>query len=238
MRYGIYDCETKSALDLPQFGAHNYARDPSTDLWFVSYCMVTDGVPGPVLTWQPGEPPPAEIIKLHADPEGLIAAFPDAFERQIELNILGPRYGWPVFQIERRRCLQASTLSFGLPASLDKVAEALNLPIRKTKQGKVAMKKLAKPRQPRPGEDPTKIYWHDDPKLLATLKIYNQDDTSITVKIAGILDFIPPHEQEIWTLDAAVNSRGLCLDIRLIDAAINIIEEASIELNEKLAVLT
>src|SRR5215831_16291881 len=96
MRYGIYDCETKSALDLPQFGSHNYARDPSTDIWFVSFCIVTDGVPGPVLTWQPGEPPPAEIINLHADPEGLIAAFPDAFERQIEQNILGPRYGWPV----------------------------------------------------------------------------------------------------------------------------------------------
>src|SRR6516162_6923153 len=238
MRYSIYDCETRSALDLSQFGAHNYARDPSTDLWFVSYCIVTDGVPRPILTWRPSDPPPTEIIDLHADPEAVIAAFPDAFERQIELNILGPRYGWPVFPIERRRCLQASALSFGLPASLDKVAEALNLPIRKTKQGKAAMKKLAKPRKLRPGEDPTKIYWHDDPKLLATLKLYNQDDVTITVSAARILGFIPPHEQEIWTLDAAVNGRGLCFDVPLIDAAINIIEEASVELNEKLAVVT
>ena|SRR5215467_3625513 len=90
MRYGIYDCETKSALDLPQFGAHNYARDPSTDIWFVSFCIVTDGVPGPILTWQPGDPAvPAEIIDLHADPEGLIAAFPDAFERQIQRSAAG-----------------------------------------------------------------------------------------------------------------------------------------------------
>ena len=91
MRYGIYDCETRSALDLSQFGAHNYARDPSTDLWFVSYCIVTNNIPGPILTWQPGEPPPAEILDLYADPEGLIAACPDAFERQIEQNSLGPR---------------------------------------------------------------------------------------------------------------------------------------------------
>src|SRR5262245_57069016 len=238
MRYGIYDCETKSALDLPQFGAHNYARDPSTDIWFVSFCIVTDGVPGPILTWQPGEPPPAEIVDLQTDHEGLIAAFPDAFERQIEQNILGPRYGWPIFPIERRRCLQASALSFALPASLDKIAEALKLPVRKTKQGKAAMKKLAKPRKPRPGEDPTKLYWHDDSKLISTLKAYNQDDAGIAVKIAGILGFIPPHEQDIWTLDAAVNGRGLCFDVPLIDAAINIIEEASVELNEKLAALT
>ena len=235
MRYGIYDVETRSVLDLQPFGAHNYARDPSTDLWFVSYCIVTNNIPGPILTWQPGEPPPAEILDLYADPEGLIAAFPDAFERQIEQNILGPRYGWPIFPIERRRCLQSSALSFGLPASLDRVAEALKLPIRKTKQGKAAMKKLAKPRKPRPGEDPTKIYWHDDPKLIATLKIYNQDDTSIIVKTVEILGFIPPHEQDIWTFDAGVNDRGLGFDVPLIDAGINIIEEASIESKEKFA---
>ena len=49
MRYSIYDCETRSALDLSQFGAHNYARDPSTDLWFVSFCILTNGIPGPIL---------------------------------------------------------------------------------------------------------------------------------------------------------------------------------------------
>src|SRR5262249_19471318 len=149
MRYGIDDCETKSALDLPQFGAHNYARDPSTDIWFVSFCIVTDGVPGPILTWQPDEPPPPEIIDLHANPEGRIGGFPAVSEGQIPDQTLGPRYGWPIFPIERRRCLQASALSFGLPASLDRVAEALKLPTRKTKQGKAAMKKLARPRKPR-----------------------------------------------------------------------------------------
>src|SRR5262249_10539387 len=183
-------------------------------------------------------PLPAQITDLHTAPEGPIAALPHAFERQIEQNILAPRYDWPIFPIERRRCLQASALSFGLPASLDRVAEALKFPVRKTKQGKAAMKKLAKPRKPRPGEDPTKIYWHDDPKLLATLKLYNQDDVTITASATRILGFIPPHEQEIWTLDAAVNGRGLCFDVPLIDAAINIIEEASVELNEKLAALT
>src|SRR5262249_7675223 len=85
---------------------------------------------------------------------------------------------------------------------------------------------------------PSKIYWHDDPKLLATLKEYNQIDADITVKIAGILGFIPPHERDIWTMDAAVNARGVCFDVPLIDAAISIAEQASIELNEKLAALT
>src|SRR5262249_57046207 len=112
-----------------------------------SFCVISDGVPGPILTWQPGEPPPAEIIDLHADPEGLIAAFNDAFDRQIEQNILAPRYDWPIFPLERRRCLQSSALPSVLPAVLDRVAEALQLPTRKSKQGKEAMKNVARPRK-------------------------------------------------------------------------------------------
>jgi hypothetical protein len=238
VRYGIYDVETKSALSLRLYGSHNYARDPSTDIRCVSYCIVTDDVPGPVLTWIPPDPPPAEILELHADPNAPICAFNDAFERQIELEILGPRYHFPIFPIERRRCLQAAALSFALPAALDRVAEALKLPIRKTKQGLRAMKLLAKPRKPRPGEDPTKVYWNDDPKLLALLYEHNRIDTEITVKIANIIGFIPPHEQQIWELDAAINARGIACDIPLIDAAINIAEQASAELNDKLATLT
>src|SRR5262249_51159530 len=153
---------------------------------------------------------------------------PDAFERQIEQNILGPRHGWPIFPIESRRCLQASALSFALPASLDKIAEPLKLPARKPKQGKAAMKKLAKPGKPRRAEDTTKHYWHHDSKLISALNAYDQDDAGIALKIAGILGFSPPHEQYMWTLDAAVNGRGLWFDVPLIDAAINIIEEASV----------
>jgi hypothetical protein len=98
VRYGIYDVETFSTLNLRLFGAYNYARDPSTDIWFVSYCIVIDGVPGPILTWQPGEPPPAEIIDLHADPEALIGAFPDAFERQIHNRSLARATAGQSFQ--------------------------------------------------------------------------------------------------------------------------------------------
>jgi hypothetical protein len=92
-RYGIYDTETFSTLSLRLYGSHNYACDPSTDVWCVSYCIVTDRTPGPISTWRRGDPPPAEILELHADPDASIAAFPDAFEREIEQHILAPRYG-------------------------------------------------------------------------------------------------------------------------------------------------
>ena len=155
MRYVIYDAETRSTLSLKQFGSHIYACDPMTDIWCVSYCIVTDGERGPIKTWLPSDPVPEEIITAAADPEILICAFNDAFERQIEQHILHPRYQWPLFSLERRRCAQAVALSYALPASLEAVGAALKLKTRKTLTG--VMKLLAKPRKARKGEDPAQI---------------------------------------------------------------------------------
>ena len=104
MRYLAYDIETRSTLSLKQVGAHRYTCDPTTDVWCVSFCTVVDGVRGDIATWLPGDPVPDEITAAAADPETLIIAFNDAFERQVEQRILHPRYGWPIFPIERRRC--------------------------------------------------------------------------------------------------------------------------------------
>jgi hypothetical protein len=132
VRFVVCDIETHSTLNLKQVGSHRYACDPTTDVWCVSYCIVTDGERGPISTWTPADSIiPPEILAAAADPETPIVAFNDAFERQIEQHILHPRYGWPIFPIERRRCAQAIALSYALPASLDKVAVALKLKTRK-----------------------------------------------------------------------------------------------------------
>jgi hypothetical protein len=102
MRYIIYDAETRSTLNLRQVGSYIYLNHPSADLWCVSYCTVIDGARGPISTWKPGEPVPGEVLEAYADPEAPIVSFNDAFERQLEQNILGPRHGWPVWPIERR----------------------------------------------------------------------------------------------------------------------------------------
>ena len=181
--------------------------------------------------------PKTEKEKELADREKLLPAWRKWHREQLEQALAGMHRDIMHRLMAELKDLRSARelVDFITATSLDRVAEALKLPTRKTKQGKAAMKKLAKPR---PGEDPTKIYWHDDPKLIATLKLYNQDDVSIAVRIAEILSFIPPHEQDIWIMDAAINGRGVCCDVPLIDAGINVLEEASVELNEKLAILT
>ena len=219
-------------------GAYRYTCDPTTDVWCVSFCTVVDGVRGDIATWLPSDPVPDEITAAAADPETLIIAFNDAFERQVEQRILHPRYGWPIFPIERRRCAQAAALANALPAALDKVAAALQLRTRKSLSGRKAMKALALPRRPRPGEDLREIYWHDEPKRLATLYEYNRIDVAMTLEVVDIVGFLPANEQAIWQLDARINARGIRLDTALLDAALAIAEQASSELGEKLAGLT
>ena len=238
MRYVIYDIETKSTANLNLVGSHIYTCDPTTDIWCLSWCIVTNGVRGPISTWTISDPVPAEILKIHADPDTLIVAFNDAFERQVEQHILHLRYGWPIFPLERRRCAQAAALARGLPASLDAVAAALKLKVRKTAEGKRVMRALALPRKLRKGEDPSQTYWHDTPERLAILHEYNRIDTEITAAVVAITGFLTPAEQAIWEMDAAINARGICIDKELLDAALEIAEQASIELGEKLAALT
>jgi DNA polymerase bacteriophage-type len=238
MRYLIYDIETRSTLNLKQVGAYRYTCDPTTDVWCVSYCMVAGGARGDIATWLPGDPIPNEVTIAAADPETLIVAFNDAFERQVEQRILHPRYGWPIFPLERRRCAQAAALAKALPAALDKAAAALQLKTRKSSAGRKAMKALAMPRRPRPGEDLRKIYWHDEPKRLATLYEYNRIDVAMTLDVIDVAGFLPANEQAIWQLDAGINDRGIHLDTALLDAALAIAEQASNELVEKLAGLT
>jgi DNA polymerase bacteriophage-type len=100
------------------------------------------------------------------------------------------------------------------------------------------MKLLAKPRKAGKGEDPTQIYWHDEPERLQALYEYNRIDVDLTVEIVRLLGFIPPQEQKVWELDAAINARGICCDVELLDAALQIGEQAAVELQEKITAHT
>jgi DNA polymerase len=238
VRYIVYDAETRSALELGAVGSHRYACGQTTDVWCVSYCIVTDDARGPISTWLMPDPAPAEILAATADPQTLIVAHGDAFEHQIEQHIVHPRYGWPLIPLERRRCTQAIALSHALPAALEKIAGALQLKLNKPPKGKAAMRKLARPRKPRKGEDPDGTYWHDDPKLFELLYAYNRIDVEIATEIVRQLGFLPPDERRVWEMDATINARGIGCDVELLDAARGAVEQAVIELQRKVTELT
>jgi DNA polymerase len=193
-----------------------YARHEITDVWCCAYA-VDDGE---IKLWVPGDPVPPEFIEAANNSEFIVSAFNAGFERAIEQHIMAPRYGWPLIPLERQRCSQAAALAQALPASLDKVAAALNLDQQKDDAGKRVMHKMARPRRPRQNEDPNGIYWFDDPERRQILYAYCKQDVATERAIHRRIEPLIPAEQVLWQLNTEINERGIPLDTELLHAAL------------------
>src|SRR5262245_53855837 len=94
------DFETRSTVNLVVVGTHVYASHPSTEALCCAYA-VDDGE---VKLWLPGMPVPPEFFEAANNPDWIIVAHNDAFERAVEEHILAPRHGWPLVPLDRHRC--------------------------------------------------------------------------------------------------------------------------------------
>jgi DNA polymerase len=228
------DFETRSTIDLSDVGAWRYAGDPNTAAWCCAYA-VDDG---PVQVWIPGQPIPEEFFEAARNPDWIVTAHNDAFERAIEERILAPQYGWPIVPIERHRCTMAMASASALPAKLKTVAEVLQLSARKDDQGSRLMQQMARPRKPRAGEDPNGIYWHDDQEKLEGLYAYCRQDVEVERELYHRLPPLTDSEQALWVLDATINQRGFHTDGLLLEAASHIAAAAGQAVQDELARIT
>jgi DNA polymerase bacteriophage-type len=156
----LRDIETHSALDLARAGVCRYAAEPSTSVWCVGYAIDDD----PPQIWTPGHPIPEAFFAAARDPDWVVVAHNDQFETSIETRLLAPRYGWPLIPIGQHRCTMSMALASALPGGLKGAAEALGMPQGKDVKGARLMRRMSRPRKPRRGEDPSGIYWDDDPR--------------------------------------------------------------------------
>ena len=228
------DYETRSTLNIAGVGAWKYASHSTTDVWCCAYAVDDD----PIKLWVPGESIPPEFKEAAQNPDWLVSAFNDQFERLIEQHIMAQRYGWPTIPMERHRCIQAAALALALPATLEKVARALKLEQQKDESGRRTMLQMAIPRPPRQDEDPEGLYWFDDLERLARLYEYNKQDLAVERAIHHRIGSLSPEEQSLWVLDAAINDRGLFIDGELLDAAIRIAEAAQSAISTELQKIT
>ena len=230
----LRDYETRSQLLLKAVGSWKYSTHASTDVWCCAYA-VDDG---PIELSIPGDPVPPAFIEAANNPDWLVAAFNDFFERLIERHIMVPRYCWPEIPIERHRCLQAAALALTLPANLSGVADALKLEQRKDPAGRRNMLAMSRPRKPRAGDDPAGIYWLDDAERRVQLYAYAKQDVATERVLHRRVGFLPVEEQAHWILDATINDRGIHLDRKLLDAAIKIAEAAQHDIGVELQSIT
>src|SRR5262245_9515854 len=225
------DYETRSLTILKTVGTYKYATNPSTEVLCCAYALDDE----PVQLWTPGNPVPAEFIKAATDPTWIVCAHGAHFEDAIEHHILHPRFGWPVFPIEKQRCTQAMALAVGLPPRLSTAAITLELGNRKDAAGERLMHQTSKPRRPHKDENPANIYWFEDQERLDRLYDYCKQDVEVERDLYGRLPPLSVSEQSLWELSSRINQRGFYIDRAFAEAARKIAEVAAPEIEQEIA---
>lgn len=224
------DWETRSVVNLLTRGAYIYAEHPSTDALLASY-KIGDG---PLRRWKRGEPCPADI-RAHVEAGGEIGAHNAAFERLIWWHVMHARHGWPKPRIEQFRCTAVTAAAMSLPRSLDRLGEALDLPVKKDKRGRALIKAHSVPQGFTPEGDPI---WNEDPAGLAEFHDYCDGDVLTEEAADRRLVPLSDEEQAVYVLNEKINDRGIRLDVVSARAAIRMAEAAKDRINAELAELT
>ncbi len=221
------DFETRSELELPKVGLHNYARHPSTDAWCFSYTIAG----GPLQRWSLGDKPPADLM-AHVANGGELHGWNVGFEHAIWNEIMVKRHGWTPLPIEQCFCTMAQGYAMSLPGALENAAPALGLEQVKDAAGKRLMLQMCRPRSVEP------TVWWDEPEKRERLGLYCDEDVRTEQAVAGRLLPLPPSEQALWLLDQRINNRGIYVDLPAVKAAIKIVEDEQARLNHAMRVAT
>lgn len=227
------DWETRSPVDITKQGAYVYAQHPDTDALIASY-RIGDG---PLRRWARGEPCP-EDIREHVAGTGDIVAFNSAFERLIWWHVMVPKHGWPKPELRRFRCTQVTAAAMSLPRSLDRLGEALDLPVKKDKRGRDLMRIHSIPKGFDAAGNPI---WHplvDDPASMAQYHEYCDFDVLAEEAAERRLIPLSDAEMEIYWLNETINDRGLRIDVRSARAALRMLDKAKYRVNHELLTLT
>jgi DNA polymerase len=128
-------------------------------------------------------------------------------------------------------------LELGLPGSLDEVAKALGVDQQKDAQGKRLIKKYCVPnrfgQQTLPTDDLIDTDWQ-------AFKEYCMQDVRTEMAVRKKLEMFPLHDSEwtLWSIDQAINDRGIEIDPVLVANAVNMNDMYSSKLEEEAIRLT
>lgn len=250
------DFETRSRCNLRKSGSWKYSLDKTTQVLCLAFHLPywdTDRV----ALWHPAFPDlgiPEEgtdelrELLFWVLSGGLVEAHNSWFERGIWENIMVPRFGWPAVDGKQWRCSAAKAAAHSLPRSLDDVAAALGLRVRKDADGSKVMMKMNKPRKPRKkereewarthGDEAMPLLYHESRELLETLWDYCKQDVRTEIAVSAAIPDLSSSEEAIYCLDQTINQRGFLLDTYGVDAALTLIKSESDRLNTELASLT
>jgi DNA polymerase len=207
-----WDIETFSQCNLKDYGAHRYATDPSTDIYFM--CFACND--GEVQVWRPGDPVPEPF----ANPtQHWFVSDNWEFERAIHANILVKHYGFFPIPIENQDCAQRRALASAYPAELGLRCEALGLPYRKDPEARKAMLRLSRPQTAKKRKKPVDPAIRERDLALLLGRCKNDVITTRAAYNSPRLRPQSPEERQLLLRDAAINTRGVHANVPFLEAA-------------------
>src|SRR5215813_14150594 len=206
-----WDIETFSQCNLKDYGAHRYATDPSTGVFF--FCYACDS--GEIQVWRPGDPIPGPFAEpAHHN----FISDNWEFERAIHTHILVSRYGFPSIPLENQDCAQRLALANAFPAELGLRCEALGLPYRKDPEQRKAMLRLSRPQTAKKRKKPEDPAARERDLALLLERCKNDIRATRANYNSPRLRPLLPEERQQLLFDAEINARGVCANVPFLEA--------------------
>lgn len=218
---------------LPIVGAAVYAKHPSTEVLCLRYDLKRgDGI----RLWTPGDALPLDLFH-HIEIGRLFEAWNSSFEAWIWSEVCVKRMRWIPLPIRQLRCTMGRARAYGLPGSLGKAGEVLQLSTQKGKEGARLINKFCIPRNPTLKDARRRILPEGDPEG-PFLYEYCKTDVATESEASGHIPHLQGAELEYWLCDQAINRRGVQADMKGISDCCAILDQALEKYNTELATLT
>ncbi len=234
MRTLAIDIETYSPIDLGKSGVYPYVEHPDFEILLFAYAFDND--PVKCVDIAQGEDLPEEVKNALTDTFIIKIAFNANFER-----VCIGQFFSVVLPIDQWECTMIRSAMLGLPLALGVVAKVLHLEQEKMSIGKALIRYFSMPCKPTKtnGERTRNLPKHDIEKW-DLFKSYCIRDVEVESAIRKKITFfqIPDQERQLYILDQTINDRGVCLDMQMVNNAIEMDGIYNSELTSKATDLT
>lgn len=214
------DLETFSSVPIQKAGAQKYIQSPDFEILLFAYSL--NGVEPVCCDFAQGETLPKWVAEALLDPQCLKHAYYAPFEWGCLSRYMGrqlPPAQW--------RCTMFHGLYAGYTAGLDATGRALGLPEdkRKLNTGKALIRYFCVPCAPsKANGGRTRNYPHHAPERWELFKEYNRQDVTTEMEIERRLSAVPVPDfvQKEWETDLIINSRGVAVDMGMVEGALEL----------------
>lgn len=220
MHHLSIDLETFSSIDIKKAGAQRYIASPDFEILLFAYSL--DGAPPVCVDFAQGEMLPQEIANALTSPEYIKHAYNAPFEWGCLSKYVGRQ-----LPPEQWRCTMFHGLYAGYTAGLEATGRALGLAEdkRKLNTGKALIRYFCVPCAPSKANGMrTRNYPHHNPERWQLFKEYCCQDVVTEMEIERRLSAIPVPDfvQKEWETDLIINSRGVAVDMEMVEGALEL----------------